>query len=187
MYLTHSDGVTRVPIGSGERISDLEVFAIAHPYLKKDLRVHFECGQSVRVYCEEELKIIARMLTAYYNYEVDQDDGLDDPFFKGAQWNSSLFSFYPDGAGLIPSDSDQARSLPVCEVDNMLLPSEFEPVFIPKLKTGLKRRDDTFGPIGGGRGRCASGDGPGERQACGHNAAGRPGQGEADEGQAAGA
>eukprot|EP00960_Hanusia_phi_P020331 600002-Hanusia_phi.AAC.5 len=86
MHLTHTDGHTRLQVWGGGRS--------ARPYLQRNLRVHYGCGQCVRVYDEDELKIVARMLSAYYNFESEQDDGLKDPFFTGSMWNSSLFTFH---------------------------------------------------------------------------------------------
>eukprot|EP00960_Hanusia_phi_P055378 762952-Hanusia_phi.AAC.3 len=181
MFLTHTDGHTRVPVGSSRRISDLEVFSIAQPFLNRDLRIHFCCGQCVRVYDENELKIIARMLSAYYSDEAEQDDCLRDPFFSSSVWNESLFECCPEAANVIPSDCDQARDCIQDTSDTILHLQGRATVFIPKYKIGSKPNNDT--------GIRAESDGPGtldrpcDGEACGHHAAGPLEQGEADEGQ----
>ena len=103
MHFTHTDGRQRVQIGSGERITDIEVFMAARPYLDRRLAINYGCGQAVRVYDEPELAVVSRMVAAYYNFEQDNPVSapLSDPFFNSSLWNTCLFMQDPDG-GIMP-------------------------------------------------------------------------------------
>ncbi|EKX31743.1 hypothetical protein GUITHDRAFT_122058 [Guillardia theta CCMP2712] len=99
MYFTHSNG-ERVTIGSDSRLTDLEVFMRAKPYLNRKLNIHYGSGQRVRVYDEPELSVVSRMVAAYYNFELEQDSDLfEDPIFKSSLWNTCLFAQSEDGRG----------------------------------------------------------------------------------------
>lgn len=104
MYFTHSNK-ERVSIGSGSRLTDLEVFMRVSPYLNRKLYIHYGSGQRVRVYDESELSVVSRMVAAYYNFELEQDsDVFEDPIFKSSLWNTCLFTQSEDGLGITPVD-----------------------------------------------------------------------------------
>lgn len=104
MHLTHTDNQQRVDLWKGGRVTDIEIFLAAKPYLNRRLAVHYGSGQCVRVFDEPELSMVSRMLAAYYNFESDQaEDPLSDPFYKSSLWNTSVFSQEPDGS-IIPVD-----------------------------------------------------------------------------------
>ena len=104
MHLTHTDNQQRVDLWRGGRVTDIEIFLAAKPYLNRRLAVHYGSGQCVRVFDEPELCMVSRMLAAYYNFESDQaEDSLSDSFYKASLWNTCVFAQEPDGS-IIPTD-----------------------------------------------------------------------------------
>ena len=110
MHLTHTDNQQRVDLWRGGRVTDIEIFLAAKPYLNRRLAIHYGDGQSVRVFDEPELSIVSRMLAAYYNFESDRvEDPLSDPFYKSSLWNTCVFAQEPDGS-IMPVDGSRKKN-----------------------------------------------------------------------------
>ena len=109
MHLTHTDNQQRVDLWRGGRVTDIEIFLAAKPYLNRRLAVHYGSGQCVRVFDEPELSMVSRMLAAYYNFESDHtEDPLSDPFYKSSLWNTCVFAQEPDGS-IMPMDGSKKK------------------------------------------------------------------------------
>lgn len=107
----------RIPIPRQRPISDVQIMDQMRPFLKDRLMIVYGCGQHVPIYDENELAVVARMVSRYY--QSDDSEVLRDSFYANSLWNSYLLPTHTDGS-LIPSDSDQVEGTPMKVIDDIM-------------------------------------------------------------------
>ena len=117
----------RIPISTKRPISDVEIMDQMRPHIKDRLYIVYGCGQSVPIYDEAELAVVARMVSRYYLTE--EDEVLRDSFYSNNLWASYLLPTKPDGS-LIPSDCDQVVGTGMQVIEDTIGSSKSNPIFI---------------------------------------------------------